>query len=134
MTIAKGFALQQAVFAAVEAALPGVQVFAFQPDGPPARWCRIDGFTLAPVESFKNHERADHALTVHVFDGPPGGTASLQWVRERCAAVHAALNGLALDGASHGLRMSAAGAAIETRGDGVRDAHAFIRYNAIIGE
>lgn len=131
MTVAKAFNLQQAVFSALTAALPGTPVFAFQPESPPARFCRIDGFTMAANEDFKNREQGDHSFTVHLIDGP---TLSLAWVREKAGAAHAALKPLALDAASTPFRIAAMSAALEERKDGGRDAHAFLRYTTTIGD
>lgn len=134
MTIAKAFDLQTAVYQALVVALPAVPVFAHQPEAPPERFCRIDGFTMASNEAYKNREQGDHSLTVHLIEAPAGGTLSLEWVRQASALAHAALKVLALDDHSTVLRLAAAGASLESRTDSVRDAHAFIRYITTIGE
>lgn len=134
MTVGKAFGLQQAVFSALTTALPGVPVYAYQPEGPPAQFCRIDGFAMAANEAYKNREQGDHSLTVHLIEAPTGGTLSLQWVRQQAATAHNALKVLQLDGKSFTLTLVAAGAALETRKDDVRDAHAFLRYTITIGE
>lgn len=134
MTVGKAFSLQQAVFSALTTALPGVPIYAYQPEGPPAQFCRIDGFAMAANEAWKNLEQGDHTLTVHLIEAPPGGTLSLHWVRQQAAAAHSALKVLRLDAKSHTMKLVAAGAALEPREDGVRDAHAFLRYTTTIGE
>lgn len=134
MTIAKAFSLQQAVYSALAIAMPGVPVYAYPPEPMPEKHCRIDGFAMAANDAYKNREQGDHTLTVHLIEAPSGGTLSLQWVRQQAAAAHDALKVLQLDSMSLTLTLVAAGAALEPRADGVRDAHAFLRYTTTIGE
>lgn len=134
MTIAKSWDLQAAVFNAVSAALDPVPVTTSVPRDPEARYCRIDGFSMAANRAHKNQAQGDHSFTIHVFDAPEGGTSSLAWARQQIAAAHAAVEGLKLDASSHPIRLGTAAAALDNREDGVTDAHAFARYTATIGD
>lgn len=133
MTLAKAWELQADVYSRLVAALD-VPVHTDVPSNPPARYCRIDGFTVAGEETYRNQERGRHGFTVHLFDAPAGGTSSLKWVRQQSTVAHAALNRTRLDGASRGLRMEAASATFDPTEQGDQDAHAFVRYTTTIGD
>ena len=132
MTIAKAWPFQEAVFAAIEAALPGVPGYAYIPERPDLRHWRIDGWTIDPTEVFKNKDRAEHGVTVHVMDAPENGTRDLQWVKETIATIHTALQDFRLDADAGKLVAQSADARLEPRDDKRHDAHAFIRYNAAL--
>lgn len=135
MTIAKATTLHERVFSALSAAFGAtIPVYSYQPEDPPERYCRIDGFTIAGGDEWKGIEQGNHSFTVHLIDAPPGGTLSLARVLVDRTTAHNALKDLRLDARSQTMSLAAAGAALEPQKDDVRNAHAFLRYNAIIGE
>ena len=130
MTFAKAWPFQQFMVDQIEAALPGVDVFAHVPADAPDRYVRIDGWTTTPGQTYRNKETARHGVTVHVIDAPERGTRSLSWVKQTLGTVVTALTNVKLDTESDGLRPETGDARLEPRQDKVEDAHAFVRFTA----
>jgi hypothetical protein len=132
MSFDKSWPFQTFVHALIEAAVPGIPVFAYAPAKAPDRYIRVDGFTTTPTDRYRNNEQARHGLTVHAIDSPDQGTNSLQWVKVIIGEVTVALTDVALDAQSAGLRVEAGQSRFEPRDDKLNDAHSFVRFTAVI--
>lgn len=93
MTVSQAWPLQQAIFAVVSAAAPGIAVMDHAPVDPPEEFIRLDGFGIDD-ESMKNGERARHVFEVHHFLRPTNGTTISRGQKrgkQVIATVHTAL-------------------------------------------
>lgn len=134
MTVARFADLRVAVYQALDAAFPDVEVMSAPSVSPPARYVRIDGFTVDDDETFRNRERGRHGFMVHIFDAPEGGTQSLRWVAQGMATAAAALRGLAPPRTAIRTRITSAHADFDTEPDQTRVAHAVLRVTITMEE
>lgn len=131
MAVSDAFALQQAVFSAVDAVMVGqkVPVFDHQPTEPPQEFVRLDGMSVAD-ESSKDTERGRHSMIIGFWMRPVKGVASqrgLRRVHEICAIIHDAVKDL-----RHGRgRMQFEFKDVDTDDDGA-SAYGTLRYTIII--
>lgn len=131
MIIDRDNQVQTALFAVLEAALPGITVTA-EPTVPGERFVRIDSFIAVDNELYKSSEATTHSFTVHVFDQPDGGALTLTWVRQTLSAIDQAVMSASLAG-GRARRQEAQALFEPTSAEGVNDAHGFIRYSVQIG-
>lgn len=132
MTYPKAWAFQVALVAALREALPDVPIHAEVPTKAPDRYIRIDGFTVTPLDRYKQTEDARHGVTIHAIDSPAGGTRSLSWVKQTMGQIFGALIVFRLDDQSDTLRAETGDARLEPRADNGTDAHALARFITVI--
>ena len=131
MAVSDAFALQQAVFAAVNAVMVAqkVPVFDHQPMDAPQEFVRLDGMTIAD-ESSKDTERGRHGIVIGFWMRPVEGLTSqrgFQRIHAITTILHDAVKDL-----RHGRgRMQFEFKDVEAGDDGA-SAYGTLRYTIVI--
>jgi len=133
MTMQDAWPLQQAVFTICDAA-SGVETTNFAPSNPPARYCRIDGFSAFDMSRWKNGEKFEHSFIVHVFDAQDQDQQSLAWVTQSLQEIHAAIIAQPLGDNWSRPKLELFNSTFDIEADSVHTAHAQARYTIQIGD
>lgn len=96
------------------------------------KYIRLDSFTIANDELYKEEESGTHRFTVHAFDSPAGGALSFLWVRNALATVHQTIRSTRINGFGSFVLEDSQFVFDPLPGEGL-SAHGFSRYRVQIG-